>query len=85
MAVRSIRASPSTRSWGSTVMTRTMEVRVPRPRVSPMEEIMVSVDSLPMRKPATVMMEPEVSTVGKLWLSASTAAARRSSTVLSCK
>ena len=40
-------------------------MRVPRPRASPTEEMVDSVDSLPMRKPATVMMEPEVNTEGK--------------------
>ena len=78
-----MRASPSMSSWGSTVMTRMMEVTVPRPRVWPTEPMVASVEMPPMRKPATAMMVPEVRMVGKLWLRASTAACLRSMTVFS--
>ena len=59
-------------------MTRMMEVTVPRPRASPTEPMVASVEISAMRNPATDMTLPEVRMVGKLWLSASTAACFRS-------
>ena len=83
--MRWMRASPNSSSWGSTVMTSRMEVRVPRPRVRPTEPMVASVEMPPMRNPATAMMEPEVRMVGKLWLRDSTTACRGSMTVLSSR
>ena len=56
------------------VMTSTMEVTVPRPRVRPTEPMVALVEMPPMRKPATDIMVPEVRMVEKLWSRASTAA-----------
>ena len=47
-------------SCGRAVSTSITEIRAPLPSASPMELIYTSVDIYAIRKPAVVMMEPEV-------------------------
>ena len=58
-------------SCGSTVITRKIEVRVPRPSARPSELMGGLVEIMPIRKPEAVIIEPEVKMVGKLWFNVS--------------
>ena len=64
-AVFSMMISPSSRIWGRIPITRKMEIRVPRPRHTPMDAMEAVVDSRPMAMPAEAKMVPEVTMVGK--------------------
>ena len=74
-AVFSMMMSPSSRIWGRMPMTRKMEIRVPRPRHTPMEAMDGLVDRNPIKIPAEARMVPEVTMVGKAsfsdWITAS--------------
>lgn len=56
------------------VITKTMDIIVPLPRKSPIDEILGSDDKNPIKRPAEASIVPEVTTVGKAWFKASTMA-----------
>ncbi len=60
--------SPSRSICGKTPITRIMDIIVPRPRHTPIEEIVPSVERRPIRTPAAARIVPDVIMVGKAWL-----------------
>ena len=58
-------AAPSSRICGRTNMTSPIEITVPRPRHWPMPQIVGSEVIMPIRKPETARIVPEVMIVGK--------------------
>ena len=57
--------SPTSSIWGSTHMTRKMDMVVPLPIYSPMPEIISLEVIRPITMPARAIMAPEVIIVGK--------------------
>ena len=76
-AVFSMMVSPNSRIWGSTPMTSSMEIKVPRPRHSPMAVMAASEVKKQISVPADARMVPEVTMVGKARFRASTIASRQ--------
>ena len=76
-AVFSMIISPSIKIWGRMPITRKMEIKVPRPRHTPMEAMAGLEDSRPMEMPAEARMVPEVTMVGKASFSDSMTASFR--------
>ena len=66
--------SPKSNIWGSTPITRKMEIIVPRPRQVPMDDIVLSEVIRPIMSPAEASIAPEVMMVGKAWFRVSTMA-----------
>ena len=56
--------SPKSSICGNIPITRNIEIRVPRPRQTPMEEIAGLVDRKPIRTPAEANIVPDVIMVG---------------------
>ena len=63
-AVFSIIISPNTKIWGSTNITKKIDIIVPRPRHCPIDETAGSDESLPISTPADANIEPDVNIVG---------------------
>ena len=69
---------PRSKICGSTNMTSTIEIMVPRPMASPMPLMVQSVVMMLMSSPETARMVPEVRIVGKAKFMASMMASFRS-------